>query len=530
MQKAGDWAWPAGVVALVTLLRFGLLDVPLERDEGEYAYTAWLMLEGFPPYSQAYNMKLPGVYVAYAAILSLLGDTPRDIHLGLLILNALTIVLVYVLGRRLYDELTGFAAAAAFGVLSVGGGVQGVWANAEAFVLPFALAGFLLMHLGYETARRRVFVLAGLSFGLALLMKQHGIFFGGAGALLLLVDALRAPAGARGAHLERIAWFVVALAVPYLSTCVVLWAAGVLDHFWFWTIDYARAYTGLIPVAEGPGRFWHRFLAVSSNGVVIWLVAALGLSALWWSASGRRQRAFVLVFVLGSFTSLVPGLYFRPHYFQLVLPAVGLLFGVGVRAIAEIAEGRVAGRRGRLLSIVAVAVSVAHALYVQRDFLFEQTPLEATRSVYGLSPFPESLVVADFLRASSEPNDRVAILGSEPQIPFYARRRKASGHLYLYPLMEDHAHVEQMQRDMIREIETSRPRFLVFVNTPTSWQRQPGSRMELLTWLDGYVRQFRLVARVEITRSGSRFLRADELSQDSSCASDCIDVFERPDP
>jgi hypothetical protein len=57
--------WSFGVLALivaaVALLRWGLLDVPLERDEGEYAYTAQLLLEGISPYAQAYNMKLPGI-------------------------------------------------------------------------------------------------------------------------------------------------------------------------------------------------------------------------------------------------------------------------------------------------------------------------------------------------------------------------------------------------------------------------------------------------------------------------------------
>jgi hypothetical protein len=43
-------------------LRLRLLDVPLDRDEGEYAYIGQLLLQGIPPYAQAYNFKLPGIY------------------------------------------------------------------------------------------------------------------------------------------------------------------------------------------------------------------------------------------------------------------------------------------------------------------------------------------------------------------------------------------------------------------------------------------------------------------------------------
>ena len=49
------------VILLVLFVRVRLLEVPLERDEGEYAYTAPLILQGIPPFRLAANMKLPGL-------------------------------------------------------------------------------------------------------------------------------------------------------------------------------------------------------------------------------------------------------------------------------------------------------------------------------------------------------------------------------------------------------------------------------------------------------------------------------------
>src|ERR1700757_726913 len=66
-------------------IRFRLIDMPLERDEGEYAYAGQLILEGIPPYKLAYNMKLPGTYAAYALTMAVFGETIRGIHLGLMI-------------------------------------------------------------------------------------------------------------------------------------------------------------------------------------------------------------------------------------------------------------------------------------------------------------------------------------------------------------------------------------------------------------------------------------------------------------
>src|SRR5436853_2076035 len=107
------WSWIClGLILLfVVVVRIRLLPVSLERDEGEYAYAGQLILQGIPPYELAYNMKLPGTYAAYAAIMAVFGQTTQGIHLGLFFLNAASIVLVFLLGRRLLDATAGVAAA-----------------------------------------------------------------------------------------------------------------------------------------------------------------------------------------------------------------------------------------------------------------------------------------------------------------------------------------------------------------------------------------------------------------------------------
>src|SRR5215468_25060 len=106
------WTLAIIVFGLVIAIRIRLLGVPLERDEGEYAYAGQLILQGIPPYKLAYNMKFPGTYAAYALIMSIFGQTIHAIHLGLLLLNVATIALIFFVGRRLVHSTVGVAAAA----------------------------------------------------------------------------------------------------------------------------------------------------------------------------------------------------------------------------------------------------------------------------------------------------------------------------------------------------------------------------------------------------------------------------------
>src|SRR6185436_7571265 len=81
------YVWLIAVVAVVALLRIRFLNMPLEREEGGFAYMARLILDGVPPYTQAYDIRPPGIYLLYAGFQQIFGDTARGIHIGLMVFN-----------------------------------------------------------------------------------------------------------------------------------------------------------------------------------------------------------------------------------------------------------------------------------------------------------------------------------------------------------------------------------------------------------------------------------------------------------
>ena len=190
LRRHRAWLLVGLAVLFVLVVRVRLRELPLERDEGEYAYAGQLILQGVPPYKEVYNMKLPGTYAAYAVIMAVFGQSPSGIRLGLALVNAASIVLVFRLGRRLLDEAAGVAAAVAFALLSLSPSVLGLAGHATHFVVLAALGGTLaLLHACPHTVQSpkdgldnpqtstlnyRLLAASGLLFGLAFLMKQHG--------------------------------------------------------------------------------------------------------------------------------------------------------------------------------------------------------------------------------------------------------------------------------------------------------------------------------------------------------------------
>jgi len=500
--------------------------MPLERDEGEYAYAAQLMLQGVPPYALAYNMKLPGAYIAYAPILAIFGQTSSGIHIGLLVVNAATIVLIFFLARRILDPTAGIVAAASYAILSTSPSVLGFAGHATHFVVFSAVAGILLLVDAIVLAKHWKFLCAGALLGLAFLMKQPGIFFVVFGAIWLAISAWRAKIGWR-IFAARLVLFSIGAVVPFALTCLWLWRAGVFHRFWFWTFTYARLYGAIINIRDAPGVFRSSASVVVRPGLPIWLLAVFGLIALIWKRRNSEAALFAVTFLLCSSLAVCPGFYFRKHYFIVVLPAVALLAGAAVVVSTNELVRRDNLKFLRFIPALALVASCGYSLWEQSDFLFDMDPINACRTEYGPNPFAEAIPIADYLKAHTSPSSTLAILGSEPEIYFYAHRHSATGYIYTYALMEEQPYAAKMQQEMISEIEAARPEFVVFVNLRLSWLWHPGSSRLILDWSQQYLSQnYQLDGLVDIL-DVSQYRWGDEASNYEPASPYTVRIFKR---
>ena len=265
------------VIVLVVCVRVRLLDVPLERDEGEYAYTGQLILQGIPPFRLSSNMKLPGTDAAYALSLAALGQTAAGVHAGLLIVNLGTIALLFFLGRRLFGEAAGWVASACYALLALGTGVLGTSAHATHFVVLPALGATLLLLRWNDSRRMATLFWSGLLYGLAVVMKQPGVLFAVFGALYLLWNERRHLRSGWRMVLLRFGVFALAGCLPLAIICLILWRAGVFPRFWFWIVTYGRAYGSAVPLAGGVlvffrniPEFFRRIAPYGSWGAPVW--------------------------------------------------------------------------------------------------------------------------------------------------------------------------------------------------------------------------------------------------------------------
>jgi hypothetical protein len=580
-----DRGWLVVIITAVIIfaIRFHLRHMPLERDEGEYAYAGQLILHGIAPYKEAYNMKLPGTYAAYAVLMAVFGQSPAGIHFGLALVNAFSIILIFLVGRRLLDDAAGAVAAVVFGLVSTSPAVLGMAGHATHFVVLPALAGMLLLlksqvsspkskvkkDFGLWTLDFGLFF-SGLLFGLAFLMKQQGVFFGIFGLLYVAFRRLYEPLAvqariekAKKTHSKRsrhrteskvqslkskvvegessapksspgdsgtlsfrhetsdsprtldvrhetldssfnpwsakvppIAWntmgkelavLAAGLVVPYLVVCLLLLAVGDFHQFVFWTITYAKEYALATPLVNAASLFREAIKAVVGSDVLLWILPVVGFVMIWWDDRlDGNNRFFLLALLFCCVCSTAVGLYFRAHYFITLLPALALLAGVAVsRAVRLLKYDNTIELFLALLVFGLLFLGAVISVIGNGSFWFTSA-FDASRATYRTGLFSEALPVGTYIKTNSTPKERIAVLGSEPEIYFYSRRKGVTGYIYMYPLMESQPYAKRMQDEMISEIEQRKPQYVVYVDGPLSWTATANSDQHIFEWWRGY--------------------------------------------
>ncbi|WP_420263789.1 ArnT family glycosyltransferase [Candidatus Magnetominusculus dajiuhuensis] len=477
-------------IITVVFIRVRLLGIPLERDEGEYAYMGQLISHGVIPYKEAYSMKLPGTAFMYSVIMSVFGRGIVGIHLGLMAVNLAVLPALFLLSERLFNERAALVASVSYAAISLGVPVLGFMAHATHFVTFFAVWGLYFLYVAIEDKKRWLIAASGLCLGMAFLMKQHGIFF-----ILFAVTYLFFMRSRLKDFIINGLILMVMSAVPFAIAVFIIYRGGAFNNFWFWCFTYSGKYVSRLSLMDGLLRFKIMALRTAGHFTVFWVFGVIGFFILIYKQR-QKGRLFILLFFLFSFLSLSAGFYFREHYFVLMIPAISITAAY----FTELLSSALAMKPwGKMLPIVVLLMGMLFTFTVQGKLYFKLPPDEVSREVYGLNPFVESIKIAQYLKGHAQKGDMIAILGSEPQILFYSGIRSVTGYIYMYGLMEDQPFNLQMQHGMTDEIEKNKPAFIVFVKIPASWLPAPNAPLYIFDWATNYIAEnYNLVGVVDL--------------------------------
>lgn len=473
-------------------------------------------------------MKLPGTSFMYAILMFIFGQTSTGIHIGLLFLNAATMYILYTAVKKIFNPFIALATSTIYGFMAIGFVFDGFSAHATHFICFYFSLALLFLARYLKTGKALQAFLFGLMLGMAFLMKQQAVFLVLFGGLFLLIYLQTEKKQSVLEMIKNTLPFAAGVVIPYIVVILIIVLTGQFPMFWLWTVKYASSYEAVKSMDLISIYFTSTFTPAWKVYSYFWLLALAGILVLYRSPYTRLQKIFAIGYFIAAACAVSSGFYFRQHYFVVILPAIGLLSGIFIEFVIKQIKLKSANA-----SLLILSAFVLITLYINRQYFFNAPIKEVYNLSYWGNPFNEAKEIAKYIQANSKDTDKIAVLGSEPEIYFYANRRAATGFLYTYPLVDNQPFNLIMQNQMIKEIEDSKPAFIVFCNVTYSWVVQAGTPKKIFEWGNAYTHaNYTPVGFVDFySNSGWQYFWGDDIKNRPDAQPESfIIVFKRNPP
>jgi len=191
------------------------------------------------------------------------------------------------------------------------------------------------------------------------------------------------------------------------------------------------------------------------------------LLALWWSRLSLASKAFITVWALLSALTIVPGMRFYGHYYLLAFPAACIAGAMLFDTIGK----RITQKDTMPVLLLALGLLwSAHHILINNN-LYIRPPLRMISRVYSPgNPFIEHQILAEELKKVLQPNDTIAVFGSDPQYFIYLDKPSPIRHVYM-PFVAKGQYPEALewQQETIRRLKETRPQYVIFNSYPYAW-------------------------------------------------------------
>lgn len=434
-------------LSFFALLNWNSFQAPFERDEGEYAYSAWLLHTGGTPYKDSFMQKPPLIIYTYyvGQILSPFAIWPPRVLAAIFVI--LTAILVGFIALKEWGKYAAVFSAFIFLPFIGFPPLTPFSANTEKFmILPMTALVTLFVYFK-NSEKTWPYILAGFLSTLAIFYKPICL----AVVIFIIIFWLfKLYRSYNPTNIKLIVRPFLLIGLSALTTAVILlipflknWHSFFQEVFNF-NVSYVSSFGNSFGnLANYFGKFFHYW----------WILIILPFGLFFKKSKNIYYYFILLIISLLTIFSTPIG-----HYYLFLMPFLALICGALFNPYLELL-----GTDKQ--KVITTAIILPFILYIMLFPLSEQFSLgpdKLSEWVYGtVNPFGESKEVANHLAQVTNLNDLVFVAGSEPQIYYYAKRKSFTRFVITYPLNLPTPYREQFQTELVNDFKNNLPKAIV---------------------------------------------------------------------
>lgn len=385
LHRVGTWVALALVVLPMAAVAARAGDLFLDHDEVEHLHASWLVSVGDRPFLDFVEHHNHTLWSVIAPLLPA-GDDPQGAIVAgralMLACTAGSLLLAWLLAaewvpRRRAVLAPALLAASAYWT------IYGMQVRPDVPMTTATLGAALLLVRGLRRRSHRQLAASGLAFALAASLLVKALVVAAMAGLWLAARVLWPD---RRRALGDAAAFAAGLFAGL--GLFVAWVAsqGLLGAFWFWVVEFSRAYLIDNPTDAGFGA-GQVVVASLTRDPLLWAGLLIGLGAA--ATSRRGDRPLLLVLALASAVAALAVTSRQPNY-QYLVPALALFAVAGAVGLSDAADR---ARHVLPAALVVCAVVAARGMVWQAELPSNEVTVARMVAVLRAVP-PDQTVLA----------------------------------------------------------------------------------------------------------------------------------------
>jgi len=475
--------WVFIIVVFVFLLRATTFDSVFERDEGEYAYAAWMLSNGKRLYVDNFLQKPPLIVNIYQIAQFMFGNNVWGVRILAYISLTLSSLVILFVPRRNNDNTPNVMGAFVFMLITSSPYLAAMAANTEVFMLlPLTLVIYIYFYISNNKLSGKKYnlllVLFGVFCAISLFIKPICLYL----IIYLAIRLIfRNPKKISSIIKSSLSMFLgVSVICIYVLIGLILF--GSITGFYEQAISFNALYA----------KFWgfgFAFLFRNLKAIFesFWVVYLMIFASLF--VKFEKKLDLIIMLVLSFFAVFQTPI---KHYYLLMAPSISLLIGFSYLELTE-------KLKLQKLSNLMVFGICLFMLYPIKPIYLQSGEVNSL-FIYGYqNPFIEAKYISEVVGENTASKDCIFVAGSEPEIYYYSQRISCTKFVITYPLNIISELSGKYQHIAVAELEANPPKAIIITKTDESGFTAPDAPKILSNYIDDLLKSnYKLLGGFEI--------------------------------
>ena len=450
------------ILFVVAVIRFPYFSLPLDRDEGAYAYIGWAWLKGYGiPYLSFFDHKPPLAHLLLGLATFIKGNDYLSIRILSFFYIQIIVLFFYIFVFTLTNRISAIFSTLIFGLYISSIELEGSYFNTEIqAILPLLLFVFLMWRMkGLKSPSYLRAIVAGFSGSVSIFFRPVSIYM----VFLVILWYFLVKR-----NLREVFIIFLGFAIPFLVFILYFGSNNALNDAYTDLIYYNRRYiqegfkVGVLSVGGVKGiiRFLGWFTSVPSVlycfvGVVIFGLVVSKEAIL----KIRKPLFFGLLILLSSWAGVKMGSREFPHYYLSVIPGLCIMFALWVKNMIN---------QKKIGMVVFTALILVGWLVFREYRYWISGPLAIQWKQFGSQAdwFSDAPKVAKWINQNTKTDDTMWVWANEAEIYFYVGRKNYTKFMNFNGFW----YLPEEEKKWYKEFDQNPPTIIItYINDPPTW-------------------------------------------------------------